>query len=192
MFFVDEEFKGFLEVKRSKFHSYLTSYKNFNSTYKKLKELHPKATHIVYAFRVLNEFNQIEEILNDDNEPKRSAANPAMNALRGADLINSGVFVVRYFGGIKLGIGGLVKAYTDATNSAIKNSKLLKFEIKKSLKILIDFSNYSKFEYFFKKNNISFKSEFKLSGVESDIFVNDLELEEFLSFNSNNLAKILN
>jgi len=77
-----------------------------------LKIEHPKARHIVYAYRELNEFNQIIENSSDDGEPKGSSGVPVLNVLRGEEFINVAILVVRYFGGIKLGIGGLVRAYT--------------------------------------------------------------------------------
>jgi len=68
-----------------------------------LRESHPKARHIVYAYRELNEFEQIVENSSDDGEPKGSSGVPVLNVLRGEDFINVAILVVRYFGGIKLG-----------------------------------------------------------------------------------------
>lgn len=63
---------------------------------------------------------------------------PTLNVLRGYDLINAALITVRYFGGIKLGTGGLARAYSDAANAVINNSSLLSFELKKNISIAID------------------------------------------------------
>lgn len=182
MFIINEQYSGFLEVKKSKFYSYLIPSNQKVEFLNHLKTIHPKATHIVSAFREIDEINQILEYCDDDNEPKRSAGAPAMNVLRGADIINSGVFIVRYFGGIKLGIGGLVKAYSMACNEAIKNAILIHYEPKKRLEIKLDFNQFNKFQHFFNKNNIKFIPEFSVFGVEVEVFLSDDENVKFSEF----------
>ena len=83
---------------------------------------HPKARHHVYAYRYLNEYEQIVENSSDDGEPKGTSGKPSLHVLAGHELINTAVIIVRYFGGIKLGTGGLVRAYSDAVNSVINNA----------------------------------------------------------------------
>jgi putative IMPACT (imprinted ancient) family translation regulator len=99
---VEDTFFQRYEVKKSIFISYLTPIENFQPLMTKLKEEHPKATHIVYAYRKLNEFDQIVENQSDDNEPKGCAGQPTLAVLRGEEIINSALLTVRYFGGIKL------------------------------------------------------------------------------------------
>jgi uncharacterized YigZ family protein len=113
----------------------------------RLKTKHPKGRHFVYAYRYLNEFDQIVENSSDDGEPKGTSGKPSLNVLSGNNLINSAVIVVRYFGGIKLGTGGLVKAYSDAVNLILDASELLPYVklTKKSLKI--SYSLLSQCEY---------------------------------------------
>ena len=76
------------------------------------------------ATRHLNEFKQILESFDDDGEPKGSSGMPSLNVLRGENLIDIGVIVVRYFGGTLLGVGGLVRAYTNAIKDAIRFCKI--------------------------------------------------------------------
>lgn len=115
--------KGDFTAKGSHFLSYLMLSSAFNENLNMLKAQHPKAVHFVYATRYFNELGQICEKSSDDNEPHGSSGIPTLNVLRGEGLINCSIITVRYFGGTLLGVGGLVKAYTNAAKSAIKNAK---------------------------------------------------------------------
>lgn len=171
------------EVKKSKFIAFLTPFSEFDALLLRLKNEHPKAAHIVWAYRVLNEFNQIVENQSDDGEPKNTGGTPCLNALRGAELINTAVLVVRYFGGIKLGTGGLVRAYASSVNLAINSATLTPFEFKKSCEFFVPFSLISKFEHFFTKQNLKLKAEFNTDGAEITCEVTKSEfanLNEFI------------
>jgi len=125
------------EVKQSKFIAHLVPYSDYESTLKILKSQHTKARHFVTAFRYFNEFNQIVEHSSDDGEPKGTSGKPSLMVLQGQELINSAVIIVRYFGGTKLGTGGLVRAYSDAVNLVINEVKLSEYqqEIQKIISI---------------------------------------------------------
>ena len=112
------------EVKQSKFIAYLVPYDKYNEKLSKLKKEHPKARHFVVAYRYLNQFNQIVEYSTDDGEPKGTSGKPTLFVLQGNQIINSAVIIVRYFGGTKLGTGGLVRAYSEATNLALSQANL--------------------------------------------------------------------
>jgi len=124
MQFVQEHTSQTLEVKQSKFIAHLVPYEIFTQTLAALKEEHPKARHFVVAWRYMNAFDQVVEHCSDDGEPKGTSGKPTLAVLSGNSLINSAVIIVRYFGGTKLGTGGLVRAYSDACNLVIKNSEL--------------------------------------------------------------------
>ena len=129
---IDRIFKAQLDIKKSNFLAFLCPISLFKSLHEHLKEEHFKAVHVVWATRELNKYGQIVENQSDDGEPKGTSGQPSLNALRGAGLINVGVLIVRYFGGIKLGTGGLVRAYSGAVNEvineAIKDGGVMKFE----------------------------------------------------------------
>ncbi len=82
----------------------------------------------MYAIRYLNEYNQIVENSSDDGEPKGCAGVPALNILRGKDLINCAVLIVRYFGGIKLGTGGMARAYALSVKEVIEISDIIEYK----------------------------------------------------------------
>ncbi len=119
MKFVLEHITKTLEVKQSKFIAHLLPMDMYDETLRQLRLEHPKARHFVVASRYVNEFDQIVEHCSDDGEPKGTSGKPTLAVLSGNELINSAVIIVRYFGGTKLGTGGLVRAYSQACNEVI-------------------------------------------------------------------------
>lgn len=153
--FVENEFSFTLEEKRSKFITHICPYNQFNQMMQRLKDEHPKGRHFVYAYRYLNEFDQIVENSSDDGEPKGTSGKPSLNVLRGSELINSGVIIVRYFGGIRLGTGGLVRAYGDAVNKVIEQSTLKEYRKLDTKTISLNYDMLGQVEYLLEQNNIS-------------------------------------
>ncbi len=107
-----------IEVKKSRFLAYLVPVKELELQLKKLRKEHKKARHFVWAYRYL-ENGVLREKANDDGEPSGTAGRPILNVLQKRGVLGSAVIVVRYFGGIKLGAGGLVKAYTKVTSALL-------------------------------------------------------------------------
>jgi len=135
------------EVKQSKFIAHLLPYEQFEQELESLKKEHPKARHFVTAFRYLNEYSQIVEHSSDDGEPKGTSGKPSLMVLQGQEIINSAAIVVRYFGGTKLGTGGLVRAYSDALNLLLETTELHEY-VKKVLKtILIEYTDSRLIDY---------------------------------------------
>ena len=186
MFLLKEKISTQIEVKKSKFIATLAPFKDFESLNKALRDEHPKAAHVVWAYRYLNEFGQIVENSSDDGEPKGSSAPALLAALRGAELIDTCALVVRYFGGIKLGIGGLVRAYGTSVNEAIKSAKdmgvLEFFEKKESLKVFVPFALISRCEHFAKTQNINFSQEFSAAGCNFSFSINGSQKAELIKF----------
>ena len=138
MQFVKDTVTQTLEIKQSKFIAYLTPYSDYSSTLHTLKTKHPKARHFVVAYRYINEYSQIVEHSSDDGEPKGTSGKPSLMVLQGNELINSAVIVVRYFGGTKLGTGGLVRAYGDAVNLVISSADLQQYTKEIEVKIFLN------------------------------------------------------
>lgn len=84
------------------------------------REEHPKAAHVVYTFSHGDEKNR-QFGMSDDGEPRNTAGRPALEVLRGSDVTNVLVTIVRYFGGTKLGTGGLVHAYSEGAKLALES-----------------------------------------------------------------------
>ncbi|NQY25482.1 MAG: YigZ family protein [Campylobacteraceae bacterium] len=159
MKYCNEEFSFTYEEKKSKFIAYLCPFRDFKETMKKLKVAHPKARHFVYAYRHLNENNQIVENSSDDGEPRGTSGKPTLNVLAGYPLINTCVIIIRYFGGVKLGTGGLVRAYSSACNLVINEASLFQYVnlIEKSL--ILPYKELQKCEYLCKQFSINILSK---------------------------------
>jgi len=154
MNFVDKHYTETLEIKQSKFIAHLIPHAIYNETLKELKNSHPKARHFVTAYRYLNEFNQIVEHSSDDGEPKGTSGKPTLMVLQGANMINSAIITIRYFGGTKLGTGGLVRAYSDATNLVLESADIKKYKHEINKTISFEYTNIRKIEYECSEYNI--------------------------------------
>ena len=153
-------------VKRSKFLSFLVPYTLFDTELQRLRNDHPKANHIVPAFRYINEYQQIVEGSSDDGEPKGCAGVPSLNVLRGADLVECAVLTVRYFGGIKLGTGGMVRAYGAAARAVVEAATITPYLHQKSLTMEAHYAQQRALEYLLEKHCIrTVAREFTEQGV---------------------------
>jgi putative IMPACT (imprinted ancient) family translation regulator len=145
----------------------------------KLRAQYPKANHVVYALRYLNEFDQIVENFSDDGEPKGCAGTPALNVLRGTELINGAVFIVRYFGGIKLGTGGMARAYALATKEVLSVSSLVPYEKEISYAFKTSYSDVDKTLYQLKQLEFSkYERDFGRDSVEWTIMGSEEKIEK--------------
>jgi len=167
---IDRLYAASIEVKKSKFHSFLIPFSSFEETLNDLRSRHPKANHFVTAFRYLNEHNQIVEGSSDDGEPRGSSGRPTLKVLQGHDLINVGIVTVRYFGGILLGVGGLVKAYSDAANEVIKNANLIEYKQIFEYDFSVEYEKTREIEYLLKKHGVFVVDRiFGVDGIEYKI-----------------------
>lgn len=180
---VTEKFEFTTEVNRSKFITYLLPMSAFKDLYEELKRSHPKANHVVYAYRDINEFNQVVENYTDDGEPKGCAGVPTINVLRGEELVNCAILTVRYFGGIKLGTGGMARAYALAVKNVLEVSTLHEYIKEYSYSFETTYSNVEKTMYRLKQLGIeNIKRDFVTQGVEWEILASKDKLARFKEF----------
>ena len=128
LFTVQTIFTAELEEKQSRFIAHLVPISDFEMTLERLRDQHRKASHHVTAFRKISDSNQISENAKDDGEPVGTSGMPVLKTLMGANLIDAGMIVTRYFGGTKLGTGGLARAYAGASNLAIEMASLVEWK----------------------------------------------------------------
>ena len=104
----------------------------------KIREEHPKATHHCYAFRLGMKGENYRA--NDDGEPSGSAGLPIYNQLLAHDITNVLVIVVRYYGGTKLGVSGLVKTYKESAKITLEEAEIITKELESEIEISFNFS----------------------------------------------------
>lgn len=171
-----------LVEKKSKFIANLIYVENKSDAEIKIKEFKKKyydARHNCFAFRVLEDGN-IYEKSSDDGEPSGTAGSPMLNILQKNNLCNVLVIVTRYFGGILLGTGGLVRCYSRATIEAIEQSNIAKIDLGTEFEIQIDYANFQNIEYYCKKNNIRIIGKKYQENITCNIEMNNITKQKFL------------
>lgn len=117
---------------------------------KNLHEQHPNASHIVYAYRIQSADGLICRF-HDAGEPSGTAGKPIFQHLEGKQLINLLVAVIRYFGGVKLGAGGLTRAYSNIAKSVIESADIVEHIEMTTVQLLLDYNQLQMLEYQLKK-----------------------------------------
>ncbi len=177
--------------KNSKFFGYafpVTTEEEIKSHLEILQKKHYGAVHFCYAFQIGTD--KIQFRVNDDGEPSNTAGAPIYGQIQSFDLTNILVVVVRFFGGIKLGVGGLISAYRTSAQMALEVSELVEKTINIHYLVSFDYKNMNKvmriikekkLEIIFQKMNESCEIEFatrKKNAEEIfDIFTNLYEVE---------------
>jgi uncharacterized YigZ family protein len=131
--------------KNSKFFGYtfpVKSEEDIKSKIENLKKQHHSARHWCYAYQIGTE--DFSYRANDDGEPNNSAGMPIYGQIQSFEVTNILIVVVRYFGGVKLGVGGLINAYKTAAQLALENSKIIKKTINLDYLIKFDYKNMNK------------------------------------------------
>ena len=180
-----------IEEKRSKFIAnlyYVQSVEEAESKIKEIKKKYYYARHNCYAYIIKEEV--ITKKSSDDGEPSGTAGSPILNVLEKNNLINVLLIVTRYFGGILLGTGGLVRAYTEAAVKVIETAKIIERQNGYEAEIVIEYQDIDKFNYYCEKNNIKIISSDYTDNVKYIIEITEDEKDIL----SNNMAdkKIVN
>ncbi len=144
-----------------------------------LKKQFPHASHICYAYRIKNG-NSLDEFSSDSGEPTGSAGAPIINVLKRKDLVNSAIFVIRYFGGTKLGIPGLVHAYRAAAEDAVEYATLKPWVQLCSMLLIYKYEVQNKVESVQKQYDVDIIKQNFAESVEMIIEVRKSIREEFI------------
>lgn len=144
-----------LEIKKSRFICYL--HKTFaeadaKAFLLKVRKEHPDATHHCYAF-VIGEHNEIQRS-NDDGEPAGTAGVPMLECLTNRHMQDTLAVTVRYYGGTKLGAGGLIRAYSKSVAEALNTAVITKKETMQVYTLTFPYDFIGKLDYYFRSNNI--------------------------------------
>lgn len=136
---IQQASEGIFKAKGSKFIAYafpVFNQADIKSSLSKVRELHPKARHHCYAWKLGLDENNYRT--NDDGEPSGSAGRPIYGQIRSKSLTNVMVIVVRYFGGTLLGVPGLIEAYKKSTADAFEQAKIITRQIQQ--RFIINFT----------------------------------------------------
>ena len=145
-----------IEEKRSKFIAsifYVETIDEVENAIKQVKKKYHDAKHNCYAY-IINEKGNILKRFSDDGEPSGTAGSPILNTIEKNNLYNVLIIVTRYFGGILLGTGGLVRAYTEAATKSIEKAGIVEQELGYEIEITITYQDFEKLKYYCNKNNI--------------------------------------
>lgn len=156
MYRLKEESTHTLEIEKSKFITYLK--RVFSEVEAKeyitsIQKLHPNATHHCYAF-LIGEHNEIQRS-NDNGEPSGTAGVPMLESLKKNHMQDIVAVTIRYFGGIKLGAGGLIRAYSKSVSQALSNAKITQKVAMKQYQLNFTYDMIGKLEYYFNEHNIT-------------------------------------
>lgn len=135
-----------------------------------------KATHNCFAY-MIGDNDQIQRE-SDNGEPSGTAGIPILESLKLAKIHNVVAVVTRYFGGIKLGAGGLIRAYSNTTTEAIHQAGLVQRIKQAILKITVTYALHDLLLYYLKENNLEVASEEYGVNVETSIYVNETDLKD--------------
>ncbi len=122
-FTIKEETFGLVEVLKSKFTAFVfpvSNVEDFKTRLEQIRKANPKAKHIVYAYRI-----GMNSKSTDDREPKGTAGRPLLELLMKKNLNNTGIIVVRYYGGTQLGAGRLLRTYVSSAVEAINKAEII-------------------------------------------------------------------
>ena len=183
---IKENVSAEIVEKKSKFIAdliYVQSVEEAEEHITRIRKKYFDAKHHCFAYSIMTN----EGIINrasDDGEPSGTAGMPMLNIINKNELINVLVVVTRYFGGILLGTGGLVRAYSESTIKAINSAEFVIEERGYEIEIEINYNDFEKLSYYCKKNNINIiNSEYgekiicnlELSNEEKEKLLNNIE-----------------
>jgi len=143
------------------------------------------ATHNVYAY-VLGEDNNIQRY-SDDGEPSGTAGIPVLEVIKKEDLRNVAIVVTRYFGGIKLGGGGLIRAYTKGAKIGIDAGVIVDMTLHKKISLKIQYTILGKVENFLLNNELKVEETIFDEHVKMSLYIKSSDLEKF-TMDMNNIT----
>jgi uncharacterized YigZ family protein len=136
-------------IKKSRFLGFATPCASENDVIRVLRTIHSEhnsASHLAFAYRVLDDGQMITRF-NDAGEPKGTAGKPILAHLEGKNLINTLIAVIRYFGGVKLGAGGLVRAYGTTAKNTLERCTIIPYRTMVSISLQIGYKQMDELQH---------------------------------------------
>lgn len=179
--------KGFgeneINIERSRFITYVNRVETEEEAQEfiaSIKKKHHDANHNCSAY-MIGEQNMIQKA-NDDGEPSGTAGVPMLEVLKKRDLKDTVVVVTRYFGGIKLGAGGLIRAYGRATSEGLNATGIVERRLMRVMKTKIDYTWLGKVENEVRSSHFQLKDIHYLDAVEVEVYVEEDSKEQFVDW----------
>ena len=169
--------------KKSKFIGEVFYIETVQEAEEKLREINKKyhdAKHHCFAYRVMEQEKIIEKC-SDDGEPSGTAGAPMLQIISKNDLINVIVIVTRYFGGILLGTGGLVRAYSKATSDSLEKAEIVEIKKGERIELTISYKDLQFIKYYCTKNDIKIVNTEFSEEPKVTIELTENQKERFLS-----------
>lgn len=170
-----------LEIKKSQFICYMSrveSQEIAQSIIEQRRKQHFKARHHCYAY-IIGQNQEIQRS-SDDGEPAGTAGIPILEVLKRADVTNTIAIVTRYFGGIKLGKGGLIRAYGQSVTQSIQSIGLVQPVEQQLLNLQLSYSDFDSLQYFLDSQQISIIETTYTEQVQITVGVNRCEVTNFI------------
>lgn len=179
---IKKDFIAEEEIKKSRFICHLKrvyTEEEARAFISEIKKEHHKANHNCSAF-TLGERQEIQRS-SDDGEPSGTAGVPMLEILKKREITNVCAVVTRYFGGIKLGAGGLIRAYAGSVGHALDQVGLVKFVTQEQLILTLDYGNYDGLQRFLSTQGLVISESEFLSDVTVNLFVDLDKTEQLLA-----------
>lgn len=176
-----EIFSAAYEVNKSKFLAHVMHVESEESARDFVLKIRKKffdATHNCSAW-ILGERGDKQKS-NDDGEPGGTAGNPILETIKKNDLTNCAVVVTRYFGGIKLGAGGLIRAYSHTAALGIANSRIVQMTTFKKISLTLEYNFLATVENFLRNEKIRVENKNYADVVTQEILILPAQVEKFL------------
>ncbi|WP_121965331.1 YigZ family protein [Myroides sp. N17-2] len=149
-----------------------------------IKKVHYNARHWCYAFQIGTE--QVYYRANDDGEPSNTAGAPIYGQIQSFDVTNILIVVVRYFGGVKLGVGGLITAYRAAAQMAMEEADIIEKTIDKNFKVRFEYKDMNNVMRVIKEKDLKILNQMMEMSCEIELSIRkseyDQALEAFVPF----------
>lgn len=172
--------------KNSKFFGYafpISSEEEVKPLIELLKKEHFSARHWCYAYQIGT--TKIQYRANDDGEPNNSAGMPIYGQIQSFDITNVLVVVVRYFGGVKLGVGGLISAYREGAKLALEAAEIIEKTIDVHFRVTFDYKNMNKVMRIIKEKNLTIVSQVMNENCQIEISTRKKNAEMVLDIFTN-------
>lgn len=189
---IKDDARGILIEKKSKFIANIMTIESKQEAEKRIKEikkLYSDARHNCYAYCVIEEGRRLTKS-SDDGEPSGTAGVPILKVICEKELCNVLVVVTRYFGGILLGTGGLVRAYTNATLEAIANSELIQKEMGYEVEFECSYTDFESVKHYLNQTNAKIINIKYTENIEMIVEISNTVKEELVDRNSKIGSKI--